>query len=106
MRSEILLIIIGMGVVTYLPRCLPLFLLSRRPLPPWLIDWLDFIPAAILSALVLPAIMTAGEPRHIDLFRPELWVTFPTLFFALKTKSLAGTVVIGMGLYWLASLFI
>ncbi|MBU2235134.1 MAG: AzlD domain-containing protein, partial [Proteobacteria bacterium] len=42
MRSEILLIIIGMGVVTYLPRCLPLFLLSRRPLPPWLIDWLDF----------------------------------------------------------------
>jgi branched-subunit amino acid transport protein len=50
--------------------------------------------------------MTAGEPRHIELFRPELWVTFPTLFFALKTKSLAGTVVIGMGLYWLASLFV
>jgi len=106
MKGEIISIIICMGIVTYIPRWLPLFFLTRHRLSPWLIDWLDFIPAAILSALVLPAIMTAGEPRHIELFRPELWVTFPTLFFALKTKSLAGTVVIGMGLYWLASLFI
>jgi len=32
-------------------------------------------------------------------------VAFPTLIFALKTKSLAGTVVIGMVLYWLAAHF-
>ena len=106
MRSEILLIIVGMGAVTYLPRWIPLAFLSRRPLPAWLVDWLDFIPAAVLSALILPAIMTTGEPRSIDLMNPALWVSLPTFFFALKTKSLAGTVLVGMGMYWLISLLI
>jgi branched-subunit amino acid transport protein len=106
MRAEIFLIIIGMGIVTYLPRWFPLLLLSRRPLPHWLADWLDFIPAAILSALVLPSILTVGEPREIEWFRPELWVAFPTFCFAWKTRSLAGTVIVGMGLYWLVSLLV
>jgi len=103
MRSEILWIILGMGAVTYLPRWLPLFLLSRRPIPAWLVDWLDFIPAAILSALVLPAVLTGGEPRQIDLSGPAFWVTLPTLLFAWKTRSLAGTVIVGMGFYWLVT---
>ena len=103
MRCEILWIILGMGAVTYLPRWLPLFLLSRRPLPGWLVDWLDFIPAAILSALVLPAVLTVGEPRQIDWLKPDLWVTLPTLLFAWETRSLAGTVILGMGLYWIVT---
>ncbi len=103
MRGWVLFIILGMGVVTYLPRWLPLLILSRRPLPPWLVEWLDFIPAAILSALILPTILTTGETRHIELFQPAFWVTIPTLIFAIKTRSLAGTVVTGMALYWLAT---
>ena len=105
MTGEIIPIIIGMGVVTYIPRWLPLFFLTRRRLPSWLIDWLDFIPAAILSALILPALVTTGEPRHLVWARPDLWVAIPTLIFALRTRSLAGTVVIGMALYWLAAHF-
>lgn len=105
MTGEIIPIIIGMGVVTYIPRWLPLFFLTRRSLPSWLIEWLDFIPAAVLSALILPALVTADEPRHLVWTKPDLWVAIPTLFFALKTKSLAGTVVIGMALYWLATRF-
>jgi branched-subunit amino acid transport protein len=104
MKGEIIpIIIIGMGIVTYIPRWLPLFFLSRHRLPPWLIDWLGFIPAAILSALILPLIVTTGEPRHLLWVKPDLWVSIPTLIFALKTKSLAGTVVIGMALYWLVT---
>jgi branched-subunit amino acid transport protein len=100
---DYLLIVLGMGVVTYLPRWLPLFALSRRRLPGWALDWLDLIPAAVLSALVLPALVTSGEPRHLDLLRPELCAAVPTFLFALKTRSLAGSVVVGMGLYWLLS---
>lgn len=81
------------------------FFLAKCNLPLWLVDWLDFIPAAILRALVLPAIITAGQPSHLEWTKPELWVSIPTLLFALKTRSLAGTVVIGMGLYWTASQF-
>ncbi len=97
-----LYILLGMGVVTYVPRWLPLVLLSNRRLPEWFEQWLDLIPAAILSALILPILITTGEPRHLDLLRPELFVAVPTLLFAVKTRSLAGTVVVGMFLFWLA----
>ena len=101
MNADYVLVIVGMGLVTYIPRWFPLFMLTRRQLPRWFIEWLDFIPAAILSALVLPYLVTAGEPRHLDFCRPELIVAIPTLAFALKTRSLAGTVLVGMVLFWL-----
>jgi branched-subunit amino acid transport protein len=100
-KSEYLLLICGMGLVTYLPRWLPLFALARRSLPRWFVEWLDLIPAAILSALLLPELVTAGEPRIINLFQPELLVAVPTFIFALRTKSLGGTVVVGMIFFWL-----
>jgi len=99
---EYLLLICGMGLVTFIPRWLPLFSLAKRNLPSWFVAWLDLIPVAILSALLLPALLTAGEPRSIDLIRPELLVAVPTFLFALKTKSLGGSVFLGMFLYWLA----
>ena len=98
---EYIILVIGMGLVTYLPRWLPLFALSRHTLSRWLIEWLDLIPAAIFSALLLPLLVTTGEPRHIELFRPELLVAVPTFLFAIKTRSLGGTIILGMFLFWL-----
>ena len=100
--GEYLAVIIGMGLVTFLPRWLPLVYLTKRNLPSWLVEWLDLIPAAILSALLLPELLTSGAPRTLDLLRPELAVAVPTFLFAIFTKSLGGTVVVGMLLFWLA----
>ena len=99
---DYLLLFSAMGLVTYLPRCLPLIYLAHRKLPKPLIDWLGFIPVAILSALLAPILFTDTAVRSLDLARPELLVAIPTLLFALKTKSLGGTVIVGMLLYWLA----
>jgi branched-subunit amino acid transport protein len=105
-KPDYLLLVLGMGIVTYLPRWVPLIFLSRRRLPAWLRQWLDFIPAAVLSALILPVLVTTGEPRHLNIFQPALLVSVPTLIFAWKTRSLAGTVVIGMALFWFAGRFV
>lgn len=99
---EFVWVILGMGLVTYLPRWFPLVFLSQRDLPRWFIEWLDLIPAAILSSLLIPELVTKGSPRHISIWQPELWVAIPTFIFAIKTKSLGGTVIIGMALFWLA----
>jgi branched-subunit amino acid transport protein len=53
-HSEYLILVVGMGLVTYIPRWFPIFFLSRRQLPQWFSEWLDLIPVAILSALVFP----------------------------------------------------
>jgi branched-subunit amino acid transport protein len=104
-KTEYLILLIGMGLVTFLPRWFPLFFLSRRNLPRVAVEWLDLIPAAILSALLLPELITGGTPRNLELFKPELLVAIPTFIFALKTKSLGGTVLVGMFLFWLAGKF-
>jgi len=95
-----LLLVICMGVVTYLPRALPLVTLSRRKLSPWFVEWLELLPPAILSALIAPTLFAQASPRVFVLGKTELLAALPTLAFALKTRSLAGTVVVGMLCYW------
>jgi branched-subunit amino acid transport protein len=104
--SDYLLLFGGMGLATYLPRALPLLYLSHKQLPQWLIDWLGLIPVAVLSALLAPTLFTDAATRSLSLGKVELIVAIPTLIFALKTRSLGGTVLVGMFLYWLAGLFI
>ena len=89
-----------MAAVTYLPRWLPLFALSGRRLPRWLVDWLDLIPAALLAALLAPALLVDRAGPTLDFGRSEVLVAVPTFLFALKTRSLGGTVMVGMLLYW------
>lgn len=91
-----------MGVVTYLTRWLPLFFLSRRPLPAWFGEWLELVPAAILSALILPELLLAPQTQSFTLLQPKLLVSIPTFYFALKTRSMAGSVLFGMLLFWIA----
>ncbi len=96
----------GMGLVTYLPRTLPLLYLAHKQLPQWLIDWLSLIPVAILSALLAPSLMTDRATRQLEFGKLELLVAIPTLIFALKTRSLGGTVLVGMLLYWLGGSYL
>ena len=102
---DFILLIAGMGLVTYIPRWLPLFFLSQRKMPQWLVEWLDLIPVAILSALIFPDLFVAGSPRHLEIVQIKSLVAIPTFLFALKTRSLGGTVLAGMMLLWLASKF-
>ena len=90
-----------MGIVTYVPRWLPLLYLSHRRLPQWLVDWLGFIPVSILSALLAPQLFIDAKQQSLQFGKPELVVAVPALLFALKTRSLGGTVLVGMLLYWL-----
>jgi branched-subunit amino acid transport protein len=101
--AQYIILIIGMGLVTYLPRWIPLITLSQRKLPLWIVEWLDLIPVAILGALLLPLLITTDEPKNIELFRPQLLAAIPVSLFALKTKSLSGTIIVGMFLFWLIS---
>lgn len=104
--ADYLFLFVGMGLVTYLPRALPLLYLSHKEMPQGLVDWLGFIPAAVLAALLAPELFIDATNTSITLSKRELLVAIPTLIFALKTRSLGGTVLVGMFLYWLAGLFI
>jgi branched-subunit amino acid transport protein len=101
LKAEYIMLIVGMGLVTYIPRYLPLFFLAQRNLPRWFIEWLDMIPVAILSSLVFSEIFLSGIPRHLDMFQTKSLMAIPTFLIALKTESLGWTVISGMILFWM-----
>lgn len=55
--KEIYLIIIGMSIVTYLPRILPLIFLQKLEINPFLQRFLKYIPYTVLGALIFPGIL-------------------------------------------------
>lgn len=57
----IILIIIGMALVTLLPRILPAFIIEKMIFRDWVNRWLMAIPYAALGALIFPGILTVKE---------------------------------------------
>ncbi len=60
---------------------------------------MDYIPAAILSAIVFPILFSGGE-GSVGMEPRLLIAAIPVFLFALKVKSLWGAVVLGMLIYW------
>lgn len=61
MDSTIIMMIIGMGLVTYLPRMIPLVALSQLKLPIFVQNVLKNVPYATLGALIVPGIFFISD---------------------------------------------
>lgn len=103
-QQEILIIIAGMAVVTYLPRLLPALTLARRDLPPALTRWLGYIPCAVLAAMLLPSLLFHEGRFSLGQENIFLWAALPTFLVAWRGKSLFGSVAVGMACVALARL--
>ncbi|MFC4403153.1 AzlD domain-containing protein [Gracilibacillus xinjiangensis] len=56
-------IIIGMAIVTIIPRVIPAFIVDFVHFPKWMNKWLQAIPYAALGALIFPGIMSVVPER-------------------------------------------
>jgi branched-subunit amino acid transport protein len=54
-----IILIFSMGLVTYIPRMIPMVLLNGVKLPARLKTFLDFIPFAALGALIFPGVLSS-----------------------------------------------
>jgi branched-subunit amino acid transport protein len=61
MSKEIVIMIIGMAIVTYIPRMLPFVMFRGKELPPFLQGVLKNVPYATLGALIFPAVLFIQE---------------------------------------------
>ena len=95
MERNILLAIIVSALVTALMRVVPVLLLSRFRMPPSVQQWLSFIPAAIMAAIITaellgkPAMTTSGVSISL------LAAAIATLV-GILSRSLFATVLAGM----------
>ncbi len=84
--------IAGMALVTYLTRA-PLLILLRGDLPAWLRRWLQFVPIAVFSALVIPPFVA---PRGQPELTPRLLVALVAALVAWRTRQVYLTVAAGL----------
>lgn len=54
----IIVMIMGMFIVTMLPRLIPVFIVEKIQFRPWVNRWLLAIPYAALGALIFPGILS------------------------------------------------
>ncbi|MFP7492808.1 AzlD domain-containing protein [Terribacillus saccharophilus] len=91
---SMLLLITACAAVTILPRVIPFLIIRNLKLPVLAMKWLSYIPICILTALVVSSVLGEGGALSFDWF--AIIVMIPTILFALWTKSLLFTVIIGV----------
>ncbi|WNS45449.1 AzlD domain-containing protein [Paenibacillus sp. MMS20-IR301] len=95
-RLDIFFIILGAALVTFIPRVLPLMLLSRITIPEWGMRWLSYVPIAVMAALVAQELFVTDGKFAVLSTNVELIAALPAFWVAVKTRSLLGTVVVGI----------
>lgn len=94
------LIVIGLaGVGTLALRGSFLALFGDRTVPPMLSRALRFVPAAVLTAITVPAVTHAGG--ELDLTSPRVPAAVLAAIVAWRTRSIAWTIVVGLVAQWL-----
>ena len=97
---NIWLTMLGMMLVTYLPRLLPLLSFRGNTHP--LVDRaLRYVPPAIFAALIVPELLVPDRQLQAG---PALWAGLLGLLVAWRTRSMALTIVLGMGAFSLLRL--
>ena len=95
------LTILGMGLITFAIR-LSLFLLPERVLlPPWLLRALRYVPAAVLSAIILPELLLPGGSLDVSLANERLLAGLLAILIAWRTRNVFLTVILGLAALWL-----
>ncbi len=95
------LIMIGLAIGTFLIRVSFILLLGKREVPPLLAKSLRFIPASILSALVVPQILTRNNGLQISFANPQLLAGIVAGVVAWRTKNVLFTILSGMVVLWI-----
>lgn len=101
-RPELWLVMAGMGVITLALRTSFLLLQDRVELPRWLERALRFVPAAVLAAIVAPALVRGEAPAlpGLPALDARLLAGLLAAAVAWRTKNMLATIGVGMAALW------
>lgn len=100
--TAIWLTIAGVGLGSYLLRLSFIALWQRLRVPPLVNRALEYVPAAVLAALVLPALLRPEGFVDLTLDNLRLLAGLLAATVAWFSRSVLLTLATGMGALWLA----
>ncbi len=99
-KTTLWIVIIGLGVGTYLIRYSFLGLLSGRVLPGWLLQHLKYVGVSVLPGLVAPIVVwPAATGGETDM--PRLLAALTVVLVGMVFKTVLGAVFTGMAVLYL-----
>lgn len=84
------------GLLTYAIRLSFILLLERVPMPVWFQRALRFVPAAVLSAIIVPGLFDRAGVLDFSARNPQLWAGVLAIAVAWRTRSVLATIAAGM----------
>jgi branched chain amino acid efflux pump len=94
-------VIFAVGLLNYLSRLSFIAVFARRGMPPLLERALKYVPAAMLTALILPMIITDPAAGNAMAFNPKVAAAIIAGVVAFFTRSSLWTLGTGMAALWL-----
>jgi branched-subunit amino acid transport protein len=95
-------VIVAVGLLNFLSRLSFIALFARRRMPSWLARTLKYVPAAMLTALIVPMILTPGPAAPATLhMNPRVLAAVVAGGVAWLTRSTLKTLLVGMAALWL-----
>lgn len=95
------LLLFAMGAVTYATRISMIALLGRVEIPYVVRRALKYVPPAVLSAIVAPALLRPAGPFDLSLSNVRLLAGLAAIVIAWRTRNILLTIALGMGAMWL-----
>lgn len=91
---------VAVGVGTFAMRLSFIELYGQLRVPPLVSRALTYVPASVLAALVLPAVMYPNGPDRFDLANPQIPAAAIAAWVAWKTRNTLLTLAVGMAVLW------
>lgn len=93
-------LIAGMAAVTFFIRYSLFAAAGRFHFPAWLSQALGYVPPAVLTAIIVPALlMPSGQHIDISLNNNYLIAGVMAMLIAWFSKNLLATIVLGMAIF-------
>lgn len=89
-------VILGMAVLNFLVRFVPIAIVSRMELPRPVMRWLSYIPASVMGALVAGEVLRPGGEWQQPLSSPHVWAAALTALAYWRSRSFLGATLAGM----------
>ena len=90
-----LIMLVG-GLLTFAIRLSFIFLLEKVKTPDWFKRALRFVPPAVLSAILLPALAQRNGPVDISFHNPQLLAGLAAVLVAWRTRNVFLTIAAGL----------
>ncbi len=100
------ILMISVGLLTFLTRLSFIALLERIQLPAAFQRALRFVPIAVLSAIIAPEIGYLDNALFLSPQNPRLLAAIIATLVAYFTKNVVWTILAGMAAFWILGLWL